>query len=536
MLDGGVQGVQVVFLLLLVFIVFFGALARKLQVPFPIVLMIAGLGVSFIPGIPHITLAPDLVFFVLLPPLLYSSAWRTSWRDFSYNLVSIVLLAVGLVAFTVAGVALTARSVFSGFDWRLGFVLGAVVAPTDAIAATAIFRRLGLPRRVVDVVEGESLINDATGLLALEFGISMVVYHQTPDLVSGGTRLIWLVAGGTGIGLVLGRLVEWFELQIDDAQIEITISILVPYAAYMAAQWVGASGVLAVVACGLYLSRQSTRFFSPRVRIQVYAVWNALTFILNGLVFVLIGLQLPNVLEGIRGEYGMGALLRYGALFSAVVILLRLFWAFPGAHLAYFIRRRFLHQNEHVPPARQVFVVGWAGMRGVIALAAALALPHTLADGSPFPLRHLIVFLTFSVILVTLVFQGLSLPAVIRALGIASKGDGKCELTEAQRIVLEAALQHIEEARSRDDRRWAGLYDDLAQHYRERLEALNDSPDGGVPERRRKYVDLLREVLQVERQTAVRLRDEGRISDEVLRQIEHDVDLRDARLMGGVLE
>jgi CPA1 family monovalent cation:H+ antiporter len=219
-----------------------------------------------------------------------------------------------------------------------------------------------------------------------------------------------------------------------------------------------------------------------------------------------------------------------------VVILLRLFWAFPGAHLAYFIRRRFLHQNEHVPPARQVFVVGWAGMRGVIALAAAMALPHTLADGSPFPLRHLIVFLTFSVILVTLVFQGLSLPAVIRALGIASKGDGKCELTEAQRIVLEAALQHIEEARSRDDRRWAGLYDDLAQHYRERLEALNDSPDGGVPEGRRKYVDLLREVLQVERQTAVRLRDEGRISDEVLRQIEHDIDLRDARLMGGVLE
>src|SRR6267143_4410076 len=400
MQGGGVQAVQLVVVLLLVYVAVFGALARRLETPFPIVLLVAGIALSFVPGIPRVSLDPDFVFFVFLPPLLYAGAWMTSWRDFSYNLVSILLLAVALVAFTVLGVAFTARWTFAGFDWPLGIVLGAVVAPTDAIAATSIARRLGLPRRIVDVLEGESLINDATGLLALEFGIGMVVYGQTPGIGEAALRLCWLTAGGIGIGLILGRLVEWFELRIDDAQIEITISILVPYAAYMAAQWVGASGVLAVVACGLYLSRQSTRFFSPRVRIQVYAVWNALTFILNGLVFVLIGLQLPNVLEGIRGEYGMGALLRYGALFSAVVILLRLFWAFPGAHLAYFIRRRFLHQNEHVPPARQIFVFGWTGMRGVIALAAAMALPRTLAAGSPFPLRDLIIFLTFSVILV----------------------------------------------------------------------------------------------------------------------------------------
>jgi CPA1 family monovalent cation:H+ antiporter len=533
---GGVQGVQLVFLLLLIFIVVFGALARRLQTPFPIVLVIAGLLVSLLPGLPRVRLDPDLVFFVLLPPLLYAAAWVTSWRDFSYNLVSIVSLAVGLVAFTVLGVAFTARTLFSGFDWPLGVVLGAVVAPTDALATTSIAKRLGVPRRIVDVLGGESLVNDATGLLALEFGIAMVLYGQTPSLASGFVRLAWLIAGGIGVGLVLGRLVEWFERYVDDAGIEITVTILVPYAAYLAAQAIHASGVLAVVASGLYLSRQSTRFFSPRVRIQVYAVWNALTFILNGVVFVLIGLQLPQVLAGIRGQYGLGALLLYGALFSAVVILLRLLWVFPGAQLSYFIRRRLLGQQESTPPPRNLFVIGWSGLRGVIALAAAMSLPETLSDGSPFPDRNLIIFLTFCVIVATLVGQGLSLPAVIRALGLSGAEGANCEQLEAQRIVIEAALHHIEEARARDDPRWAGLYDDLAQHYRERLAAIADSPDGDGPEMHRKYTDLVYEVLQVEREAAIRLRNERRISDEVLRQIEHDLDLAEARLMGGVLE
>jgi len=536
MQGGGVEAVQLVVVLLLVFVVVFGALARTLEVSYPIVLLVAGLALSFIPGIPRVALDPDFVFFVFLPPLLYAGAWMTSWRDFSYNLVSILSLAVGLVAFTVLSVAFAARWAFAGFDWRLGIVLGAVVAPTDAIAATSIAKRLGLPRRIVDVLEGESLVNDATGLLALEFGIAMVVYGQTPGLAEAALRLCWLGAGGIGIGLILGRMVEWFELRIDDAPIEITITILVPYAAYIAAQAVHASGVLAVVASGLYLSRQSTRFFSPRVRIQVYAVWNALTFILNGVVFVLVGLQLPYVLAGIRGQHGLGALLGYGALFSALVVVLRVFWVFPGAHLAYFIRRRLLGQPEKTPPPRQIFVVGWTGMRGVVALAAAMALPRMLSDGTPFPQRNLIIFLTFCVIVVTLVGQGLSLPVLIRALGLAGDRSAKCELDEAQRIVLETALRHVEEARAKDDPRWAGLYDDLAQHYRERLEALAESPDGDGPEAHRKYTELVRELLQVERDAAIRLRNEGRISDEVLRQIEHDIDLREARLMGGVLQ
>src|SRR5438445_8297593 len=234
-----VQTLELVVLLLLVFVAVFAAVARRLQIPYPIGLVIAGLILGFVPGIPRINLDPDIVFFVLLPPLLYAAAWTTSWRDFSYNLISIVLLAVGLVAFTVVGVAAVAHASFRGFDWRLGIVLGALVAPTDAVAATSIARRLGLPRRIVDVLEGESLVNDATGLLALEFGLAMVLQGETPSVASGVLRLLWLCAGGLGVGLVIGRVVEWIELKIDDAPIEITISILVPYAAYFAGQQVG---------------------------------------------------------------------------------------------------------------------------------------------------------------------------------------------------------------------------------------------------------------------------------------------------------
>src|SRR5947207_10785836 len=304
---GGVQTLQFVVILLLVFVVAFGALARRLETPYPIVLLLAGLLLGFLPGIPRITLDPDVVFFVLLPPLLYAGAWTTSWRDFSYNLVSILSLPFGRVAFTVLGVALAARSAFAGFDWRLGIVLGAVVAPTDAIAATSIARRLGLPRRIVDVLEGESLLNDATGLLALEFGVSMLVSGMPPSALHALLRFGQLVVVGLGVGLLIGWLVRWLETLIDDGPIEIAISILVPYAAYLIAEGAHGSGVLAVVAAGLFLSRKSSQFFSPTVRIQVYAVWDALTFVLNGLVFLLIGLQLPLVLAGIRG-YGLGTL------------------------------------------------------------------------------------------------------------------------------------------------------------------------------------------------------------------------------------
>lgn len=532
---GGVPAAQLVFVVLLLLIVAFGAAARRVGVPYPIVLVGGGLVVSLVPGLPRPTLDPDVVFLVFLPPLLYAGAWNTSWREFSRNLVDIAFLAIGLVAVTVVGVAAAAGWILPGFGWRTGAVLGAVVSTTDAIAATTIARRMKLPRRVVDVLEGESLVNDATGLLALELTAALLARGVAPPFTWALFRLVYLAAVGVAVGLVLGAAVAWLERHIDDGPIEIAISILVPYASYLVADTIGASGVLAVVAAGLYLSRRSTRFFSPPVRIQAYAVWGALTFILNGLVFLLVGLQLPAVVAGIQA-FGLAKLIAAGAAFSAVVILLRVAGVFPALGLAALVRRRLLRHETGAPPRRQVLVVGWTGMRGVIALAAALSLPHATAGGQPFPQRHEIVFVTFCVILATLVLQGLSLPPLIRTLGLEGAGGPECEEPEARRIVLEAALARLEELRAREADPApdvAAIYDDLQQHYQQRLAAARARLAGGgasVHAGRHARRELVRELLRAERETAIRLRDEHRISDDVLRRIEHEMDLSEARL------
>ena len=522
--------VEFVFLLLLFFIVVLGNLARKVGTPYPIIMVLGGLLLSFVPAIPNFTLNPDLIFLVVLPPLLFSSAWATSWRDFRYNIVNISMLTFGLVVFIVIGVAMAAPRVFPGFDWRLGLVLGAIVAPTDAIAATSIARRIGLSGWIVDVLEGESLVNDASGLLALEFAIGILVHQRMPTLSGGLLTLAWLTAGGIAIGLAIGWFVDHIERRIDDAPIEVTISVLVPYATYLAAQSVHASGVLAVVSCGLFLSRRSDSFFSPAVRLGTWSFWQSFTFILNGLVFVLIGLQFPAVRASIH-SYRLSMLLLYGAIFSVLLILLRLAWVFPGAHLAYWIRRRFLHHNEGPPEARQVFVLGWTGMRGVVSLAAALALPTVLRDGSPFPQRNMIVFLTFCVILVTLVLQGLTLPPLIRLLGLAGGAGSNCEELEARRIVTQAALSHLEDARTRDSDQSQEVYEDLSHHYRERLSSLRVNTSPGEVTGHERHLELSLEALRVERETAIRLRNEGRINDFVLRRIERELDLNESILV-----
>jgi CPA1 family monovalent cation:H+ antiporter len=522
--------IELVFLFLLVFIIAFGLLSKKIGIPYPIVMVVGGLLLSLIPGIPHINLDPDLIFLIVLPPLLYGAAWTTSWRDFRSNLISILFLAFGLVGFTVLGVSLAAPHVFSGFDWRLGFMLGAVVAPTDAIAATAIAKRVRLPHRIVDVLEGESLVNDASGLLALQFATTIVVQGEVPGLSSAVLEFVWLVAGGIGLGLLTGWIVDWAERQIDDAPIEITLSILVPYAVYLAAERIHASGILAVVSCGLLLARGSARFFSPAVRIQIWSVWQSLTFILNGLVFVLIGLQLHTIRASIR-EMSSRNLIIDGLIFSALLILLRLIWVFPGARVAVLLQNRWLRHQQALPAARQVFVVGWTGMRGVISLAAALALPTVLADGSPLPHRDFMVFLTFCVILVTLVVQGLTLPPLIRVLGLAGAPGLDREEQEARRHITEAALAYLEEARKKGGEDSEALYEDLIQHYSHRLASFeSDGEEMAAGGEYRRFAELSLEALHVERATAIHLRDEGNINDNVLRRLERELDLNESRI------
>ena len=534
--QGGIHAVELVLLLLLVFVVLFAALAQKIKTPYPIVLVIAGLLLSFFPAIPQIRLNPDVIFLVVLPPLLYSAAWVTSWREFKFNLVSICMLAFGLVGFTVFGVARAAHWIFPAFDWQLGLVLGAVVATTDAIAATSIAKRIGLPKRIVDILEGESLLNDASGLLALQFAVALIVSGEKPTLGKSLLELTYLIVAGIALGLLVALAVEWLERRVEDGPIEITISILVPYAVYLAAESIHASGVLAVVACGLYLSRKSSEFFSAQVRIQAWAVWDSLTFVLNGLVFMVIGLQLPHVLSALVG-YSLRQLILYGLAFSALLILLRLLWMFPGAIISYKIRKYVLHQQVSLPGTRQIFVVGWTGMRGVVALAAAISLPETLANGQSFPQRDMIIFLTFSVILVTLVLQGLTLPPLIRALGLAGSDAPDCEEGEARRLMLEAALAHLAAIRSTGNADAAEVYDDIEQHYRHRLidlkEEEEDEQDTLHRTHHQLFRDLSRDLLATERSTAIRLRNDGRINDEVLRQLEYEIDLSETRLSHG---
>jgi Na+/H+ antiporter len=524
-----IREIEFLFLVLLALIIAFGQLARKIGMPYPIVMIVGGLLLSFIPRLPHIALDPDLIFLVVLPPLLYSSAWATSWRDFRFNLISILFLAFGLVGFTVLGVALVAPRVLGGFDWRLGLVLGAIVAPTDAIAATSIAKKVGLPSRIVDVLEGESLINDATGLLALQFAIALVVSGTIPTVPHSLLMLAWLTIGGVAMGLAVGKLVAYLERHINDGPIEIALSILVPYVAYFAADAVHGSGVLAVVACGLLLTRRSAQLFSPPVRIQIYSFWQSFTFVLNGLVFVLIGLQLPIILASIRG-YSLSSILMDGAVFSLVLIILRMLWVFPGAWLSNLARNRFDHQNEKPPAARQVFVLGWTGMRGVVSLAAALSLPTILDNGSAFPQRNIIVFLTFCVILVTLVLQGITLTPLVRMLGLDGSGGPNCEEQVARRLVIEAAVTHLEMERLKHGEESDEIYEDLIGHYRHRLASLQpEQQDPNVAVRHQRFTDASRDAERIERDTAVRLRNEGRINDQVLRKIERELDLNESR-------
>jgi CPA1 family monovalent cation:H+ antiporter len=355
-----------------------------------------------------------------------------------------------------------------------------------------------------------------------------------PTFASGLLRLGFLVVVGIGLGLVIAEIVHRVEHHVDHAPIEIALSILTPYVAYLAADFVHASGVLAVVACGLYLSRKSSHFFSPTVRLQASAVWDSLTFILNGLVFVLIGLQLPYVVGTIR-DHNLGILILYGLAFSAFLIVLRIAWMFPGAHLGTMIRKRILHQHERVPPARNIFVLGWTGMRGVVSLAAAIALPQTLANGAPFGQRDMIIFLAFCVILVTLVLQGLTLPPLIRALGVARTSETNTEAREVRRAILQSALDYLNSSKTGDDSELAEIYDDLAHDYRRRLDIVSEDKGkegaGRTTPAESRYIDIACRLVAVERQTALRLRNRGLMSDDLLREIERELDLLESELI-----
>jgi monovalent cation/hydrogen antiporter len=524
------HAIERVVLLLLVLVAGFAVMAHRLKVPYPIVLVLAGLALSFLPHMPRIPLDPNLVFVIFLPPLLYSSAWTVSWRDFRSNLLIISLLAIGLVGFTVWGVAEFSDRFVAALDWKAGFLLGAVLSTTDAIAATSIAKTLGLPRRIVDILEGESLLNDATGLLALEIGLRLLERGDLPSAGEGALRLIYLIVGGLAIGLLIGVIVAAFERYIDNGPVEMILSLIVPYAAYLAGEEAKASGVLAVVAAGLYLSRQSARIFSPEVRIQIVGAWDAMTFVLNGFVFIMIGLQMPYVLAGIKGGFRLPTLIEYGAIFSITLIVLRIVWVTPAIKFSNYVSK-LRHPKAEKTTAQETFVIGWTGMRGVIALAAAVSVPETI-NGVEFNQRNLIVFLTFSVILVTLVLQGLTLPSVIRALGLSGEQGMEPEERYARELSIREAIAYLEKERQENEDDYEHAYNDLIDRYEHRLADVSEEEENPGVSKAEVYHCLRRAALgaaQVERRTVIWLRDQGRISDDVLRKIERELDFEETR-------
>jgi CPA1 family monovalent cation:H+ antiporter len=531
---------------LLVAVALLALLARRLEVPYPIVMVLGGLAIALVPGLPRVSLAPDIVFLVFLPPLVYSGGWFTSLRDLKANLRPITQLAIGLVLFTIVCVAALVHLLEPGMPWAVAFVLGAIVAPTDSVAATTIFQRLGAPRRIVVILEGESLLNDATGLTAYTFAKVAVVTGVFSIWQASG-QFVLSVVGGVALGVVLAWLLAEVQTRIDDAPIEITLSFLVPYAIYLAAEQLHVSGVLAVAVAGIYAGRRSPEMLSASSRIQGLAVWEVVLFLLNGLVFILIGLQLPVIIAGLNGQ-SAGHLVAVAAAISLAVIALRFVWVFPNTYLPRFVSRR-LRRHDPYPGWRNVVVVAWTGMRGVVSLAAALALPLTVAGGRPFPGRDLVLLVTFSVIFVTLVLQGLSLAPLMRLLGVADDGSALGEELEARTHAIEAAVARLDELAFEDWTHAEGIATMRVYYGRRRkkvdtrfgqldhehgTEGHQHEDGADHVEAHRAFLDagrrLRRELLTAERAALVRLRDSGVIGDEVLNRVQHDLDLEELQL------
>jgi CPA1 family monovalent cation:H+ antiporter len=504
-------------------------LARVLNVPYPIFLVIGGLAIGVVPGIPHVELEPELVLLIFLPPLLYSAAFFASLRDLRENLAPITLLSVGLVLVTCVAVAVAIHAVVPDMSWAAAFVLGAIVSPTDPVAATAIAGRIGVPRRVVTVVEGESLINDATAITAYRVAV-VAVTAGTFSAWDAGGRFLAGAAGGVAIGLAVGWVIAWVRERLDDPPVEITISLLTAYVAYLPAEELGLSGVVAAVTVGLYMGSQTSRVTNAEVRMQGYAMWQTLTFLLNSFLFVLIGLQLPTLLDELREAHNdISTVIAYGLLASLVVVVVRIAWVFAFAVLSPTVRARR-------PTFGNTALIAWMGMRGAVSLAAALALPAVTDAGAPFTERPLIVFITFCVILFTLVVQGLSLPLVIRVLGVEPDGRDELEENQARKLAARAALDRLDrlaaEEWAREDtiERMRGMYRYRYERFAARFDEQRDGD--AIESRTSDYLRLVAAVIEAQRETLDDLRRDGTISSEVMRRIEHELDLEEGRMLG----
>jgi Na+/H+ antiporter len=519
--------VELVLVSLLLSVAVLGTAARVIGIPYPIVFVLGGLVLGFVPGLPHVELQPDLVLVIFLPPLLYAAAFFANLRDLRADLRTISLAAVVLVLVTMVVVALIAHAVVPGLPWAAAFALGAIVAPTDPIAATTIARRLGVPRRIVTALEGEGLFNDATALVAYKVAVAAAL-SGVFSATGAGWDFVAGAVGGVAVGLAAGWIISEVRRRLDDVVIESTISLLSGYAGYVPAERLGCSGVLAAVTTGIYVGFRAPEISSARQRLAGYAMWEILQFLLNSLLFVLVGLQLRGILDGLSGR-SAATLAAQAAAVSAGVILTRIVWSHTMPYVVRALDRRPAQRARRVG-WRPRMISAWSGMRGAVSLAAALALP------ARFPERDLILFLTYVVILVTLVLQGLTLPLLIRSLGIHDDGAEREEELLGRRRATDAALIRLDELAmlewTREDTldRMRGLY----QYRRRRLAARAGEPAEGEDEdyerRSLRYQKMVREVITAQHGAIVELRNRGAISNEVMHRLERELDLERERL------
>jgi len=526
-------------LALMVAVAILAVVARIAKIPYPIFLVLGGLLLAVNPSVPDVHLEPDLVFLLFMPPLLYIAAFETAIRDVRAYLTKIVSLAVGLVLVTAAAVAVVAHALLPGLGWPAAFALGAIVSPPDAVAATAVFKRLGVPRALITVLEGESLFNDATALVLYRVALAAML-TATFSLTDAALRFVLVAAGGIAIGVVVAKAIAYLRYRLDDPPVEITVSLLTPFAAYLAAEALGVSGVLSTVTAGLYISRWAPRIMQAETRIRGRAVWDIVVFVLNGLVFILIGLQLSTILDAPSG-HSLLSLIGIGLVISATLIAVRFAWM-TLTSLIYWLSG--LQHNW-----RLGLVISWAGMRGIISLATALALPLETPD------RDALIVLTFCVILVTLVGQGLTLPWLVRVLGIVADGDGEEQELHARSVATTAAIAQIEQLAEQ----WPThlpLVETLRTQYSHRAGHLNERHsheiaedgqimesafDGELPEDHEtrlaaadqeelEHRQIRRAVIDAEREAVLALRERGEITDEAWRRIERDLDLEELRM------
>ena len=515
---------------LLVAVACLSALARHLSVPYPIVLVLGGALVGFVPGLPEVKLDPEVVLVVFLPPLLYGASIYANFGDLRANLRGLALSTVGLVLATMCAVAWVAHALITGLPWEAAFVLGAIVSPTDPLAAATIMRRLDAPRRMVSGIEGEGLFNDATALVAYRVGVAAVVAGSF-SLADATLKFVLGAAGGVAIGIAVGWIVAEIRKRTTDTQVNVTISLLTGYAAFVPADAVGASGVLAAVTAGIYMGIRGPRILPARTRLQGYFVWDILDFIVNAILFVLIGLQLRTVVDALSG-YSASTLAGYALAVTGVVVGTRLLWFFTVPYLMRAIDRRPAQRARRLG-ARWRLVMAWSGMRGAVSLAVALALPLTTDAGDGFPQRDLIVFLTFAVIFFTLVVQGLSLPPLIRRLGVSDGGVDADEEIRARLVATKAAIEQIDalagEEWTRDEtiERMRALYEYRKRRFAARAGKIEDD---GYEDRSLAYQQMLQLVLGAQREALLQMRSDGKLSNEVMNRILREFDLEESRL------